>query len=686
MYPNSCELSVARVILLFILFAIVSVLPERLPAQEIRDTKGREFWVAIPPTDHSEDANGDFVLSFVSESQTIVRVEATTREGATFTRVFPLDSGEMLTTRYQTSDYELIGYDAILGIHHDDEKIMPCSFRISSDNEITVYALQRTDKTSDAWIVLPTDVLGTNYFIMSYRSFAKKEELFGREFITEAYPSQFTIIASEDNTTIVLNLSVTQTTRTTGNSRKVILNKGDVYLVQALVTKQDVNDDLTGSRVISDKPIAIVSGHFRAQVPIISDVASRDLLAEQLPSIETWGKQIIIPPLTPPNITAILNQNDVPQCRILASEDATLVTINNGAPFTLNSAEFRDVQLTRALVVNATKPILCAALDRSSKHDNQSATLHGDPSMIIQPPTEQYLTNYVVINSEPRTQGIPLFSEHYISIVVPMEAASTLTIDNQRVQNIQPIPGTTFGYSSTKVSAGAHSAECQLPFGITIYGYGPAESYGYTGGMAFERLYVPTIYLRTLSVKAKPGDAVNLIAVVDSISDYISFQSYLPQTLSSVITINSTVFVPATTIPFTKTTTSSIQIPFTKDISSLRMGDTLAVIPGTAVLGSVLTDSIEIGKTNITWNISTIPLHRISTVSGVLEIDGICVENGTRLFTPFPQQKMLPREIYVCDIRGKVVGTLDNAYTLPNGLYITSTGAKIMIVNGTITR
>ncbi|MCS6809240.1 MAG: T9SS type A sorting domain-containing protein, partial [Bacteroidota bacterium] len=76
------------------------------------------------------------------------------------------------------------------------------------------------------------------------------------------------------------------------------------------------------------------------------------------------------------------------------------------------------------------------------------------------------------------------FTEHYITIVVHANGVNSLEVDGQRVPagSFRPIANSGYVYGNFRVSGGVHTARGDSAFGIYVYGYGQANSYGYIGG------------------------------------------------------------------------------------------------------------------------------------------------------------------------------------------------------------
>ena len=87
---------------------------------------------------------------------------------------------------------------------------------------------------------------------------------------------QILLVGCENGTTIKIKSEI------------ISLNEMETYLVHN-------QGDLTGTRVISNKPISFISGHECAIVP--DGVLYCDHLLEQLPNTKLWGKHFLTAPL-----------------------------------------------------------------------------------------------------------------------------------------------------------------------------------------------------------------------------------------------------------------------------------------------------------------------------------------------------------------------------------------------------
>lgn len=155
--------------------------------------------------------------------------------------------------------------------------------------------------------------------------------------------------------------------------------------------------------------------------------------------------------------------------------------------------------------------------------------------------------------------------------------------------------------SNVRVSSGAHVVNADQPVGLVAVGFGPAESYGYTGGMSFRTLRKPAVFLTITDISGMIDEDDAFAIVVDSIENTESQFGFLPVTIG---------------------------MAFTPDTKS---GDTLAVVRGTYMLGKSTSSSFV--AFGIRWSRKLEPVFVPTVIdSGSIVVTGICRDGQTRLF------------------------------------------------------
>ncbi len=483
--------------LLFVV-AFVLLSPTVLFSQFI-DNRGTDFWLTYLPNFHIykyQPADiykySDSIYIFIVAKQpTNGTIEYYDINSNRYLRTFSIaDPNAIFTFKMPFNDFELLGFNDMASNdwhQNQDEIVSKMSFHITTDAPVTVYAHSQGNKSSDAFLLLPKPALGTEYYVMSYNSDGRFNSPSGRT------PSQFGIVATEDNTIVTIEPSA-PTYANGRNIQTITLNKGEVYLVQALIDNVNQTGDLTGTHIVSTKPIAVFGGHQRAALPLEafydvippSSNPSRDFLCEQLPPVQAWGKNAFVVPFPQPKF---VDTNDV--YRILIAFDGTEVFINGKSRGIFNKGEFiQDTLKKTPKTITASAPILVAAFKSTSNFAGSSYL--GDPFMMIIPPKEQFIDSCKIINIQayelqPDLRFKKVYEQHYITLVVPVSAITSVTLDGSPIAPslFSPIPNSSYYYTTISIQEGQHSINAKDKIGVYAYGYGPANSYGYIGGMYF---------------------------------------------------------------------------------------------------------------------------------------------------------------------------------------------------------
>jgi hypothetical protein len=464
-----------------------------------KDNKGTDFWLTFIPNFHN---NAGDPIATRQDSLSIFVVASEPTKGVIYYRN---KTGNVTQRNFQITDitkiytfgipwvgYELEGFNSSGVIVATTQDEIPANqyFHVTSEKDVSVYALNQAVTTSEAFMVLPTDALGKDYYVMAYNS----DGAFAGSLSGSSTPSQFAIVATEDNTSI----TVTPKVATSVNGllpQTFTLDEGESYLVQAKITANNLTADLTGTHITSTKPIAVFGGQQRSLIPIYekNNLQSRDCLIEQIPPVGTWGKNAFLTPYPMPT-NASKKGSDL--YRILAAYDSTEVFINGIRQTTLTSGGFSEGTLDVAATVTTSKPVMVAHFKKTSGEAGAGNNGLGDPFMLIIPPKEQFQNFYRCINVQAYDEANPggVYLLQYISVIAPNTTLATVKLDGNVVDiaKFKPIPGSNYSFAwlggangADGVTDGAHTVEAVEPIGIYIYGYGTANSYGYVGGTAY---------------------------------------------------------------------------------------------------------------------------------------------------------------------------------------------------------
>ena len=308
-------------------------------------------------------------------------------------------------------------------VNLDSIKTRDQSIVIRSENgdALSVVAFAEEYSSSDTFRVMPCVRLpdvGYEYYAVSVPKARLEFSALGIDIIADVQgKSAIVIVTTEDNTDISITLTQDITNVDANDIMSQIgggdtLSAGVEYTFKLSQSKQTLylasEDDLTGSRVVSSKPIAFISGHECGTVPF--NIHYCDQLVEQLPPSAVWGKRFISAPIE--------GRFAVDVFRVVASRDNTILRSScfQGNIIKLNAGEFREFNISSSshCYYESNEPLLMVQFSVASDLDN---VLAGDPFMVVVPPVEQYRNSYNIstfVSSDETNPGT-----NYINILIP---------------------------------------------------------------------------------------------------------------------------------------------------------------------------------------------------------------------------------------------------------------------------
>lgn len=456
-----------RHIVLGALLVLVSVAATAQNRNRI-DNRGKEFRIAFLHTNGFDDTPKFFIDVWCQKA---------TRGRLTYlnsNESYPID----IPVPYTPVRVELDPAKLILP-NPKETPISTNTLRLDFDDEVTIYGINTQRWSSDAFLALPKPELGTHYVVMSYPNTIAPDptgELFNRS----DFPSQFAVVATEDNTTVTIKPTVRLTNRTSTDQFSVLLNSGDIFFAQA---ENKVGLDLTGTEIRSNQPVVVYGSHQRANIPY-NDAVGRDHLVEQLLPVSRWTNR----PILTPHYQIPKTVNDANIARVMALNDDTELSIDSTFFKTLKALETVEIPLNKAELLTATGPIQVAQFQHSTVDDQLMRMENdsiGDPFMMLAFAPEQFDSVYAFESYNTKD-----FKYHFINVVIPTERIPSLLLDGGPVNApFVRIPKTSYSYAQIPLKAGFHQIRARAPFGLYIYGYGPYNSYGVPGAVVFDTLY-----------------------------------------------------------------------------------------------------------------------------------------------------------------------------------------------------
>ena len=463
--------------------------------------EGNEFFVGFFRNRFgfvTEQERIDPVLWITTSESTPVSFEVSTIFG-------PLASGT--ATRGETTYIDipigLVVFDSSLGT---DFQFKGIRIKAENDRRIAVFGHHEEQASNDAYLGLPVFSLPAG---RSYEYIAAS--IRGDEgTAAQSKDSVALIIGTENDTEIIVEIPFTNPVIITydeaTNSQvfpgvPVSFRTITIQRFQTLYL-QVRGGDISGTRIIANKPISVFSGHECADIPINS--APCDVLIEQLQPIDTWGTEAVTVPLK-------TRSGDV--LKVFASQDSTTVNvtytnISSGAvttdSFTLDRNGFRELGGTSTeaagaisdfAVIQSNNPIAVFQFSRSFTTDN---VIVSDPFMLSVPSCEQYRDSYAVAPAPFNETTIGdvagrVAYVNYTNIAVPAEYfnASLITINNSPANASEFIPirradSRIWDYvACLPLYERAQVIRHQDPnaaLSVTIYGFSNQQSWGTIGG------------------------------------------------------------------------------------------------------------------------------------------------------------------------------------------------------------
>ena len=354
------------------------------------------------------------------------------------------------------------------------------AYRLRTDVPVTVYQFNPLDYTlpgapensytNDASLLFPVTSWRSDHFVAAWNN------------TLNLHPSLMTVTASENQTAVTITTK--GNTMAVGGApsfqagvpQTVMLDRGDALQLGTL------DGDMTGSHVVSDKPVQVIGGQYCANVP--DNMGYCDHLEELMLSVDALGAEYVV------NAPAVVTipQGKVEMVRIVAVESGTTLEYDPpqpGAPTTIaNAGDW--VQLTNTAAsfqVSSNNKIIVAQFMEGSTVAGGT----GDPSMSLAVPTDQFRSEYLF--------HAPVnYETNYVDITAPMGA--TIMLDGMPIPALQPIGASGWGLSRVTPlndgpgADGNHMISGDMGFGISVYGYGMDTSYWYPGGLNLGRIIV----------------------------------------------------------------------------------------------------------------------------------------------------------------------------------------------------
>ena len=267
------------------------------------------------------------------------------------------------------------------------------------------------------------------------------------------------------------------------NSTSIVLGaesmvNGLLHQMQTLLISS--NNDLTGTRIVSNKPLTVIAGHECAVIP--PSVGGCEPFALQIPPTLTWGMSFLLSPLG-------TRVSGTEYELVTVEETSIVLSCGNNSTFipttiTASSIQFSSNEYCSLLT---SKPVLVVQFVTASFLNGISG-----PALTLIAPTDQYVNEISFI-----TLPGDLFFIQFISVTVQTEHfdESRILLDGERLDCqwtvIYKGPSIISGYgciinisswtNNSRQHVLSHSDDDGL-ISVAVYGFNSFSGYAYLGG------------------------------------------------------------------------------------------------------------------------------------------------------------------------------------------------------------
>ena len=270
---------------------------------------------------------------------------------------------------------------------------IPKGFRIkTSSDKVTVIGQSGVRFTTDTFLAIPVKELCLHeyvYYIFSVSGGSNAD-------------TSVAIVGTEDNTTMNITATVDSYINLKTGWSSLPSNTKHSYVINKLQTVYMATylQDFTGSKIVADKPLSVITGHECAFV----DSSGCDHLLEQVLPTALWGSTYYIAPIASAAYTI----------KIIAAQDSTALNVTcNGTQSDYQMVEGGILQgsfYNQYCAIHSNKEISVALISHGSAI--------GDPMMVLIPAVIDY-SNKIVSSTNSHLE-FPGY-KHYINIIVMAE-------------------------------------------------------------------------------------------------------------------------------------------------------------------------------------------------------------------------------------------------------------------------
>ncbi len=216
--------------------------------------------------------------------------------------------------------------------------------------------------------------------------------------ITPSRNVRFPLNLQEESSLVTVNAGTT--------SQAMVLHQMQTLLVSSF-------DDLTGTRITSNKPLSVISGHECANNPSAS--LACEPFAVQVPPTRMWGRRFLLSPFA--------GRNNVRDFKLVSPTPTSVNYTCANNWFSFHNKTTFEFSTSDYCYLESTEPLLLIQLSTDDHN-----VIGGDPAFTLISPIDSYISEVSFA-----AQSSVSFSTNYISVTVLAEHfnSSSITLDNQ---------------------------------------------------------------------------------------------------------------------------------------------------------------------------------------------------------------------------------------------------------------
>lgn len=413
-------------------------------------TLGRDFYISYLPN-QGVDEDYEMSVYLTSEVNTSGIIEVI---GSGWSQEFTLIANSTLRLEipgeYRISAHEIVEQKGVY---------------ISTLADVTAYAYNYMEGSSDGTMLLPLQSLDKEYIIQTWKaelSFAKDRP-------------QFSILSANEGTEVEITFSTNVMydgvkLHDAGEVLRLTLDRGELIYFESDLDLTGTIVKIVGDGAINCHKLAVFAGNKNLKTSHLGGLDS-DHVYNQLYAVRDWGREYFV--------VRHETRESADPVSFVASEDSTLLEITGVPPVVLNRGESFRVYARVEHYIKADKPVSVAHFSSSGGADLPiRGDLKADPFMMAVSPLKQISNNILfnVIKSA-------TIEKHYLLAVSPTDRLN-VELDGENISDLF-VPLTLseqYSFAAIPISFGVHRLKSSSGVVAHTYGFGEQEGMGYAVG------------------------------------------------------------------------------------------------------------------------------------------------------------------------------------------------------------